>query len=96
MAQVTWTERALSDIEAITQYISKDSPFYANIFIKRVYKKVQLLLDFPTMGRVVPEYGEENIRELIFQSYRIIYRIVNDNVDILTVIHGSRLLGEIE
>jgi hypothetical protein len=49
-----------------------------------------MLADFSRMGRVVPELQQENIREILLLSYRIIYRVNNDEVDILTIHHGAR------
>jgi len=50
------------------------------------------LADFPLAGRKVPEFDDENIRELIAYSYRIIYQVAADEVTIAAVIHGKRLL----
>jgi toxin ParE1/3/4 len=54
------------------------------------------LKDFPRLGRVAPEADEETIRELLYQNYRIIYRIKNELIEVLTVIHGRRDLGSFE
>ena len=88
--KVEWTLPAVDDLEAIHEYIGKDSEFYANSFIEKILKTVDILVKFPEIGRKVPEANNPNIRELIFQNYRIIYRIVNDIVQIIGVIRGSR------
>ena len=44
---------------------------------------------FPKSGRVVPEFGEENLREIFFHKYRIVYSIIDDNVTILAIVHGA-------
>ena len=81
-------------MEAIRDYIAKDSPFYARRFIERVFDHVDKLSDFAEMGRLVPEAKErQDIRELIFQGYRIIYLITDKEVDIISVIHGSNDLS---
>jgi plasmid stabilization system protein ParE len=49
---------------------------------------------FPELGRVVPEYQRPDIRELVFQNYRIVYRVKTDCVEIAAVVHGARLLSE--
>jgi plasmid stabilization system protein ParE len=51
-----------------------------------------MLLDFPRLGRIVPEYDEESLRELIVGSYRIFYRVDADGVLISAIWHGSRLV----
>ena len=94
--QIKWTELALDDLESIRVYISKDSQFYARQFIERLFDSTEKLQDFPQLGRRVPEMGERNdIRELIFQGYRIIYQVQAGYISVLTVIHGSRNLSEI-
>lgn len=92
MVRLEWNERALDDLKEIHEYIARDSPNFANLFVKKVYETVQKLKDFPEIGRIVPEMDNPAIRELIFQNYRIIYRNNVENVEILTIIHGSRIL----
>ena len=71
--RVRWTEPALEDMEGIQVYIAKDSTFYARQFIERIFEAAKKLEDFPELGRKVPEADErEDVRELIFQGYRII------------------------
>ncbi|MHA1488484.1 MAG: type II toxin-antitoxin system RelE/ParE family toxin [Promethearchaeota archaeon] len=87
-----WNERALEDLDHFSKYIARDSKNYAILFVKKIYDSIQKLADFPKIGRVIPEVNISNIRELIFQRYRIIYRVLEDCVEILTIIHGSTLL----
>ncbi len=54
-----------------------------------------MLALFPESGRVVPEYDRRDLRELLFQNYRIVYRIKGNQVQIAAVVHGARLLSEI-
>lgn len=92
--EVKWTLYSLEDIESIAEFISKDSFFYAQVQTERFFQRTAILETFPMAGRMVPEIGAEDIRELIEGNYRIIYRIINANrVDILTVHHSSRLLS---
>jgi len=92
MVQIEWTEHALEDLNEIYDYIARDSQSYANLFLKKLYNTVQKLKEFPNLGRIVPEINTPSVRELIYQNYRIVYRMVNDLVEIITVLHGSRLL----
>jgi len=62
------------------------------LFADRVFKATDRLGDFPRSGRVVPEAAQEGIREIILESYRIIYRVRAGEVEVLTVLHGARLL----
>ncbi len=94
--ELEWTDPALDDLEAIRDYIGRDSPYYSKRFIERIFDAAERLLDYPQMGRLVPEAGRDDVRELIFQGYRIIYRTKPNRVQVLTVIHGSRdLAGKI-
>ncbi len=92
--QIEWTDPALEDLEVIRDYIAKDSPYYARNFIERIFDTTFKLEDFPEIGRPVPEAeGRDDIRELIFQGYRIIYLLLTDRLQVLAVMHGSRNLG---
>jgi len=62
------------------------------LFIERIIEAVERLETFPEMGRRVPEAEEENIREIIFQNYRIIYRLETEQVLILTILHAPAIL----
>lgn len=93
MARLNWTLESRNDLKNIFDFISVDSKYYASVQIRRLKGKAVLLKANPRLGRVVPELGEESIRELIFGNYRIIYRIVNnDRIDILTIYHSARIL----
>ena len=72
---IEWTEPAITDLGSIREYIGRDSEYYAARFIGRIIEIVERLEFFPEMGRRVPEAAEEeNVRELLFQNYRIMYR----------------------
>lgn len=92
MAEVRWTPQAANDLDAIAEFISQDSPHYSSLFVLDVLYAVDRLDQFPKSGRVVPEIDDPLIREVILGNYRIIYRVHQDIVEILTVFHGSRLL----
>ena len=87
---VKWSSPARADLKLIYDYISKESKFYAQNVVQNMVSKTNLLDDFPKMGRVVPEIGEPNIRELFIYSYRLIYEIVPDGIWILSIVHGKR------
>ena len=92
MAQVRWTPQAADDLEAICLFIARDAPQVAATFADRVLPARDRLASYPRLGRTVPELGIENIREIIVGSYRVIYRIRQDEVRLLTVHHGVRPL----
>ncbi len=92
MARVIWTNPALADVQHIIEYISNDSLFYAERVGTRIVQAPRRLKQFPFSGRVVPEFSDNNIREIIYGAYRIIYQIREDVCYVVAVIHGSRNL----
>jgi toxin ParE1/3/4 len=90
--RVVWSPRALADVEAIAAYISLDSSTYAKAVVRTIVTSTRTLARFPRSGRKVPEFDDENIRELIAYSYRIIYIVGPAQVTIAAVIHGKRML----
>lgn len=90
--RVVWSPRALADVDAIASYIAADSPFYAGSVVRRIVGLVRTLEQFPGAGRKVPEFDDDNLRELIAYSYRIIYRVEYPEVIVAAVIHGKRHL----
>ena len=89
---VVWSPRAIDDIGAIAAYIAEDSEAYAASVVRSILEKARRLAEFPFLGRVVPEFGDEAIREVFSYSYRIIYGIADDEITIAAVVHGNRLL----
>ncbi|MDZ8096558.1 MAG: type II toxin-antitoxin system RelE/ParE family toxin [Nostoc sp. DedQUE05] len=94
--QVVWSSKALEDVEAIVTYISRDSTAYAAAVVQRIIDVTRHLSNFPFSGRIVPEFGDDNIREKFVYSYRVIYRIQDDILTIAAVIHGKRLLDKLD
>ncbi len=90
--KVHWTNTALGHLLAIYEYIAQDSSVYAQRMVDRLTRRSQQIAAFPLSGRMVPEFEAEDIREMIEKPYRIIYRIKPDQIDVLAVIHGARLL----
>ena len=90
MVKVIWTDQALDDLDSICLFIARDSFQYAKLFAIRAFESTDQLEIFPKAGRVVPEINREYIREIILGNYRIIYRIITKNVEILTIHHGAR------
>lgn len=94
--KIDWTDPAVEDLERLHEYIARDSGYYARRFIAKILAVVDTLEDFPRKGRRVQEAHDEKIRELIFNNYRIIYRVEVERVLILGVIHCARDLIETE
>lgn len=92
MGQITWTEKASTNLKAIHDYIAKDSRIYATRFVKSLIGATLKLEDMPECGRVVPELKSYGFREVIYHNYRIVYRVFGDEQDleILAVLHSTR------
>lgn len=71
--QVNWTDPALDDLDGIFEFIARDSQFYAQNFVQQIMQAVDRLEAYPQSGRRIPEAGGEELREIIFQGYRIMY-----------------------
>ena len=85
--RVVWAPIALDRVEEAARYIAQDRPQAAAKWIDGVFNSVRQLADFPESGRVVPEVGRPEIRELIYGRYRVIYRLEAKRISILTVRH---------
>jgi len=92
--KIYWTAPAADDLQSIHDYIAHDSAFYATSFIEKILVSTGKLADNPEIGRKVPEIDDSNIRELIFQNYRIMYRLRADAIQIIAVLRGSRDIGK--
>ena len=96
MATVTWTIQAIEDLDAICLFIARDAIRPAEMFAERVFRAAEQLGHFPLSGRAVPEIGSPDIREVFVGNYRLIYRVAShDEVEVLTIHHGARLLGDL-
>jgi len=89
LKNIIFKQDAQGEIKQIKEYISRDSVYYANKTANEIVDKTEYLTMFPYMGRKIPEYNMENLRELIYKSYRILYK-VNSNIYILNIFHHSR------
>ena len=93
MVKINWTPVSLEDLKNIFDYISEDSNRYAQITVNKIYLRVSSLTKHPYSGRIVPEFNDENIREIIDGNYRIVHEIINDyQIDILRIFHSARIL----
>ncbi|MEQ6342981.1 MAG: type II toxin-antitoxin system RelE/ParE family toxin [Gammaproteobacteria bacterium] len=93
--RIEWSPEATEDVEAIAGFISRDSVFYARAVVSKILSVSRTLADFPHIGRVVPELGNENIRERFVYSYRLVYCIEEKRILVVAVVHGKRLLESI-
>jgi plasmid stabilization system protein ParE len=88
--KVNWAYEASTDLEALAEYIARDSAFYASAFVREIRDASRSLNEFSERGRIVPELGNPSIRELFIREYRLIYSIEESRVVIMGLIHGKR------
>jgi toxin ParE1/3/4 len=91
--RVVWSEAAIRDVESIGLYIEHDSPAYARSVVRKLLGAGRHLQTFPFSGRMVPEAGEQTIREIFVYGYRLIFRVTADSVVFLTVVHSKQDLS---
>jgi toxin ParE1/3/4 len=89
--KIIWSEQARDDLQSIVLFIARDNAEIAESFGYLLMSKVDVLAKFPQLGRVVPEENDEAIREIIFRSYRIIYKIWPEKeiIAIARIWHGA-------
>jgi toxin ParE1/3/4 len=92
MAQVIWSEPALSDLSEIAEYIALDKMSAARRLIQRIFSSVERLEEFPESGRRPPELENSKYREIIVGPCRVFYRVDQSKVFILYVMRGERQL----
>jgi toxin ParE1/3/4 len=96
MVKIIWSKKASNDLKNIYKFISQNSVFYAKKTRDELYERTHVLKDYPEIGKIVPEFEVEHIRELIEGNYRIIYKISSPkNIEIVTVWHSARDLRKL-
>lgn len=94
--KLLWTEEAISNLREIEEFIARDNAETAIKFVDKLIDKAETLLENPKKGRVVPELSIEQIREIIYKKYRIVYLLKESSIEILTVFERHKLLREDE
>ena len=90
--KIIWSLQARDDLREVVSFIAADNPAVAETLGYRLMSKVDMLANFPLLGRAVPEENDENIRELILRPYRIIYQVLPTQqlVAVARIWHGAR------
>lgn len=91
-----WSSEALDDVDAIAQFIARDSEHHARRVVEAFFALGDAIGEHPLAGRIVPELGSPAVRERFLYSYRLIYEISDGQVAVLAVLHGRRLVESIE
>ncbi|MFL5382020.1 MAG: type II toxin-antitoxin system RelE/ParE family toxin [Longimicrobiaceae bacterium] len=90
--KVVWSALALERVVEIGEYIARDRPNAAADWVEGIFAAVRPLARFPGSGRPVPEFKRTDLREIIYESHRVIYRTDSDQVLIVTVRHTRQML----
>ena len=90
--KLRWTRRAVGDLRQIRDYIARDDREAARRWVATLRARARKAARVPRAGRVVPELGREDVREVLEGSYRIVYRVVERAVHVLTVFEGHQRL----
>ena len=94
--RLVWTKEALLCLREVEEYISRDNSIAAANFVDKLISLAETIVDNPKKGRVVPELLLENIREILYKNYRIVYLVKKNSLEILTVFEGHQLLKKEE
>lgn len=92
--KIIWSPLAIDRVTEIAEYIAFDNPVAAQNWVEKVFEKIKALESSPQLGRVVPEIERDEIREILYGNYRIIYHCSVQKISILTVRHGKQILPE--
>jgi toxin ParE1/3/4 len=90
---LTWTEPALQDVAELTLTLDRSSHAYSKLVIRSLFQQAERLCQFPYSGRIVPDWENPTFREVIVhRHYRLIYRIVSQMVEVVTVQDARHVL----
>lgn len=92
MAEITWTEPALSDLDAIADYIALENPSAAAQLVQRVFHHVEQLEKFPESGSKPAELKKSRYRQIVEPPCRVFYRCDGERVIVLHVMRSERVL----
>lgn len=94
--KITWLPRAIQRASEIARHIAQDDAEAATRWVDGLFETTAILVDHPYAGRMVPELGREEIRELLYHSYRIVYKVESKRIGVLTVRHARRSFDDTE
>jgi len=95
---VQWSETSENDLLSIVEYIARENPYEAYEIFEEIKKRALSLRTFPDRGRIVPELLDQGItlyRELIIAPWRIMYRVSENKVYVLSVLDSRRNVEDI-
>jgi toxin ParE1/3/4 len=90
--KLRWSERSVNDLVSIQKFIAQDNPQTAKNWVAKLRQRAKRAAETPLVGRIVPEFNQKDIREVFLGNYRVVYRVSDDGVLILTIFEGHQLL----
>lgn len=90
--EIRWSALAIERVAEIAEYIQRDNPMAAEKWVESVFQVIGQLAQFPESGRIIPEIKQSHFREIIHSHYRVIYRLEEKQISILTIRHGKQIL----
>ncbi len=90
--ELVWSEQAVRDLDAIADFIAVDDVVAAVRWVDELVAAAEPVRHAPRLGRKVPEFARDDVREVIHGAYRIVYRIGPERIEVLTIFEGHRLL----
>jgi plasmid stabilization system protein ParE len=91
--RVIWSSRAVEDVDAIATYIARDSPSYAAAVVRQIIETTRQLEKEPLTGAIISEGDNSTLRDKLAYTYRVIYRVQDDEVTVAAIVHSKGLLG---
>ena len=92
--KIVWSSEARQELRAIRKFIGRDSEFYAARMVARIVERVETTAEHPTRGNPVHEYPEAPLKEVHESPYRIIYRLLDDRLEVVTIVHFKNRIGK--
>ena len=86
---ISWSDEALSDLQLIFDQLAVRSPHFAGRFVQRVTESLERVAGYPMLGRMIPEFGVPQLREVLQPPYRVMYRVKPNEIEVIAVAHSS-------
>ncbi len=90
MSAISWSAPALEDVTALRKWLGRDSKSLSDSVVETIFDAIETVVPFPRIGRVVSEVGDDTVRELLFRTFRIVYKATADGIVVLAILYGGR------
>ena len=90
MNAIAWSAPALADVKALQTWLGRDSKSLADSVVETIFDSIEKVIPFPRIGRVVSEVEDDTVRELLFRTFRIVYKVTAEGIVVLGILYGGR------